>query len=151
MGQHATPDQFLPPRLSQGRLAPYVAASGSLPRAVDLYSWNIAASGAIYETLHVTEVVLRNAMHDALADSHRAAGHAGSWMDDPNGLLTHEHVADIAKARSRVNRKAIPTEGHVVAELNLGFWRFLLARRYQDNLWRTALCGLSPRYGSKGQ
>jgi hypothetical protein len=29
--------------------------------------------------------------------------------------------------------------GRVVAELSLGFWRFLLARHYDETLWRSAL------------
>lgn len=49
-----------------------------------------------------------------------------------------------SQARSRANRKAAPTEGHVIAELNLGFWRFLLARRYHATLWRTAVSHAFP-------
>ncbi len=31
------------------------------------------------------------------------------------------------------------TPGRVIAELNLGFWRFLLAKRYEETLWTGTL------------
>ncbi|MEU2577530.1 hypothetical protein ACIP3B_33435 [Streptomyces anulatus] len=59
-------------------------------------------------------------------------------MDDRNGILEARTREDIATARART-RKPSPTEGHAVAELTFGFWRYLLARRYQENLWRLAV------------
>ncbi|WP_331756109.1 hypothetical protein OH791_38760 (plasmid) [Streptomyces anulatus] len=132
------PERFLPQWLSPGRLAPYRAAAGSQSAAVDLYRWNIAVSAAVYEGLHLLEVVLRNAMHDQLVIWHQSTGNGGRWMDDRNGILEDKARKDIATARART-RKPSPTEGHAVAELTFGFWRYLLARRYQDNLWRLAV------------
>ncbi|WP_327425482.1 hypothetical protein OG612_44030 (plasmid) [Streptomyces sp. NBC_01527] len=138
MAQHP-PERFLPQRLPLGRLAPYQAAAGSQSAAVDLYRWNIAASAAVYEGLHLLEVVLRNAIHDQLVIWHQSTGDSGSWMDDRRSMLEDKARKDITVARSRTARKTSPTEGHAVAELSFGFWRFLLARRYQDNLWRLAV------------
>lgn len=132
------PERFLPQWLSPGRLAPYQAAAGSQRAAVDLYRWNIAVSAAVYEGLHLLEVVLRNAMHDQLVIWHQRTGNSDSWIDDRAGILEDRARKDIATARART-RKPSPTEGHAVAELTFGFWRFLLARRYQDNLWRLAV------------
>ncbi len=131
------PERFLPQRLSPGRLAPYQAVAGSRA-AVDLYRWNITASAAVYEGLHLLEVVLRNAIHDQLVLWHQSTGASGSWMDDRARILEDRARKDIATARTRIRRPS-PTEGHAVAELTFGFWRYLLARRYQDNLWRLAL------------
>jgi len=39
-----------------------------------------------------------------------------------------------AQRRVRVKRKP-PSDGQVISELSFGFWRFLLARRYQGQLW----------------
>lgn len=43
---------------------------------------------------------------------------------------------DISKARRRVHaKKKAPTDGQIISELGFGFWRFLMARRYQADLW----------------
>ena len=47
---------------------------------------------------------------------------------------------DIAQARNRAGRgQRSVTHGHVVAELNLGFWRYLVSKRYLTSLWIPAL------------
>ena len=55
--------------LSEPRLRPYLEACGEdLPRAVGLYRWNARVAAAFWEVLGHGEVVLRNAIHDALTD-----------------------------------------------------------------------------------
>lgn len=122
---------------SSARLSTYVRASGGdLEAAVDLYRWNAAAAGALWEVLGHTEVVLRNALHGALAARHTRLGRPGQWFDDPAGELDARALKDIATARTRLRRAGAPLlAGKVVAELNFGFWRFLLARRYTATLW----------------
>lgn len=126
------------------------ATQGDQAKAVALYEWNITASGALYEALAMIEVVVRNAIHDQMAAWHQAEGHAKTWLDDPQRRLEHRATADIAAARERaeswrkVNGKVQPTRpdppvGAIVAELNFGFWRFLLARRYEGTLWTHAI------------
>ncbi len=127
--------------LSRERLKPYRAAvGGDLEPAIGLYEWNSAAAGAFFETLGHFEVLLRNAMHDQLSAWHTAAGRPGQWYDDPAGVLDTRRHADIAAARDRIRReRKTETPGKVVAELNFGFWRFLLDRHYQTVLWAPAL------------
>lgn len=123
-------ERFLGPE----RLAPYRrACQGDLDRALLLYRWNSAVSAAFWEVLGHGEVVLRNAMHAELVRAHRDRGDAGSWFDDPRWWLTPRARADVAEARRRAGSGAPP--GKVVAELSLGFWRYLLARRYAATLW----------------
>lgn len=50
--------------ISQDRLATYLAQTGDLPRAVDLYIWDRDISMAILADIAVIEVALRNALHD---------------------------------------------------------------------------------------
>jgi hypothetical protein len=128
-------------RLSVDRLAPYDVVSGGSPAtSLRLYEWNTAVSAACYATLQAVEVVLRNALHDQLAGWHAARGLGGSWYDDPRRVLDPRGHADIAKARDRVRRSGRPeTPGRVVAELPFGFWRYLLAARYEQTLWTPAL------------
>lgn len=102
--------------LSSERLAPYLrAAGGDLTRAVRLYEWNLSVSGALYEALGTL---------------------AGYWYDDPLGVLSDFAHEDIAAARRRVRKlRRSETPGRVIAELNFGFWKFLLAKRYEATLW----------------
>jgi hypothetical protein len=135
--------------LSPERFAPYLRSTGGhLHAAVRLYEWNLAASGALYEALGILEVVLRNALSKQLAVHHGSL--AGQWYDDPLGVLSDLAHDDIAAARRRVRKLRRPeTPGRVVAELNFGFWKFLLAKRYEATLWtgylRLAFPNLQPQ------
>lgn len=118
---------------SAERLGPYIRAAGTYNDAVALYEWNIAISGALHELLGAVEVMLRNTIHDRLRAWHSAAGRPGAWFDHPAAGLSAQAAADVAKARARL--RAPETQGRIVAELPFGFWRFLLERRHQANLW----------------
>lgn len=125
--------------LSTERLGPYLlTAGGDTHAAVRLYEWNMAASGALYEVLGILEVVLRNALSRQLAVYHGTL--PGQWYDDPVGMLSRPANDDIAAARRRLQKlRRLETPGRVVAELNFGFWKFLLAKRYEANLWTAYL------------
>lgn len=128
-------------RLSPERLHPYEqACAHNLDAAVRLYEWNVEIGAAFYEALGILEVVLRNAMHDQLAAWHVRAARPGHWYDDPDLILDPHRRRDIADARLRLQRDAkTETPGRIVAELSFGFWRFLLAKRYETTLWTPAL------------
>lgn len=135
--------------LSPERLAPYLTAtSGDQAGALRLYEWNLAVSGALYEALGIIEVVLRNALSAQLTARHGTR--SGHWYDDPGRVLSEFARKDIAAARRRVRKLRRPeTPGRVVAELNFGFWKFLLAKRYEATLWtghlRHAFPNLQPQ------
>lgn len=135
--------------LSAERLAPYLLEmGGDESRAIQLYEWNLAVSGAMFEALGVLEVVVRNALHRQLTIHHGTL--PGHWYDDPLGLLSDKATDDINTARRRLRTLQRPeTPGRVVAELSFGFWRFLLASRYEATLWtphlRDAFPNLSPQ------
>ena len=144
----SAPNSALPPRpsdlalllqrhLSVPRLATYVRASGGdVDGGVALYRWNAALAGALWEALGHTEVVLRNALHEALSARHHRLARPGQWYDDPANELERHARDDIAKAKGRLRRAgAPPLPGKIIAELPFGFWRFLLARRYTAGLW----------------
>jgi hypothetical protein len=135
--------------LSPERFAPYLrSAAGDLHAAMRLYEWNLAVSGAFYEALSILEVALRNALSSQLAAHHGTL--AGQWYDDPLGVMSDLAHDDIAAARRRVRKLGrAETPGRVVAELNFGFWRFLLTKRYEATLWtgylRLAFPNLQPQ------
>jgi hypothetical protein len=138
-------------RLSSSRMTPYLAAAGGdKQRAIRLYEWNVDVSGALYESLAVVEVVVRNAIHDQMTAWHDEQQLAGCWLDDPNNLLEPRAQDDIQTAKGRAarvqrgGRRSVspavpPPVGAVVAELTFGFWRYLLASRYEHTLWLHAV------------
>jgi Abi-like protein. len=139
---------ILEQRLSAERLAPYRTMTGDLGRAINLYRWNAEAAAAFWATLGHIEILLRNAMHDELTAWATARHGQPLWYLDPGQLLTIEAHRDIDAARRRATRAGNPeTPGRAVAELSLGFWRFLLASRYERTLWRTCLHRAFPGQG----
>lgn len=118
-------------------------SAGSLERAFDLYEWNMTASAAAMMTTGMVEVIVRNAMDRALQDLAVRRGWA-SWFD--SAPLDQRGRDDIRKARDRATRFGNEQEVHgkVVAELSLGFWRYLAASRYLTSLWTPTLFGAFP-------
>ena len=130
--------------LSAERLGSYLSWSdGDLPAAFALYEWNMTASAAVMHTTGIVEVVVRNAMDRALVEVGDARGWR-SWFD--SAPLDRRGRADIQKARDRATRFGNQPEVHgkVVAELSLGFWRYLAASRYLTALWTPALYNAFP-------
>lgn len=123
------------PLLTAERLGSYLRVSSSTEEAIRLYEWNMAAGASVMELTGIVEVVARNALDRELR--HWAeTKHPGSvWFDrvplDPKGR------ADVIKARSRATRNGRRDEvhGRVIAELTLGFWRYLVESRYLTSLW----------------
>jgi hypothetical protein len=136
-------------RLSTERLAPYRAAvCGDAARTIALYEWNAEVGAAFWAVVGHIEVLVRNAIHDQLTNWFTEQFHEPQWYLDPGRLLTAQARLDIAGARSRAVREdRVETPGRVVAELTFGFWRYLLAVRYERSLWRTCLWQAWPGQG----
>jgi hypothetical protein len=127
-------------RLSPERFARYEALAGDLASAARLYEWNMRASAEFHRLLHGVEVILRNALHERMSEWHHASDLPGTWFDDPLGLLEAKAHDDIAVARRRIERQGrVATPGRLVSELTFGFWRYLLASRYETQLWTPTL------------
>lgn len=125
---------------SAERLAPYRRHTIDLAAAVRLYEWNTQVSAAWWHDIAHLEVLVRNAIHQQLSSwCERTYGHC-YWYDDPGGFFTPAHTADIAAAKGRLRRLGRPEEpGRIVAELNFGFWRYVLAGHYELSLWRPSM------------
>ncbi|MFJ4207938.1 hypothetical protein ACIPY2_05665 [Paenarthrobacter sp. NPDC089675] len=160
---HQTPiELILRQRISPERLAPYIRETPTLHEAIRLYRWNIDLSGAVYEALHVFEVVLRNALDHQLCrwnasqpNPETSRLHSSDWLIDPSALLLRIAGRDIpdAKRRALKSTKRRP-EGHreplhedILAAMSLGTWRFILPGRRdagKQRLWDEALCKAFP-------
>lgn len=124
--------------LTAERLGSYLsAAKGDIDAAFALYEWNIEVAAAALSLTAMVEVVLRNALDNEMRTWASARGQT-DWLND--APLDIQGRSDVNKARDRAARgRQTVTHGHVVAELNLGFWRFLMSRRYLTSLWIPAL------------
>ena len=130
--------------LTAERLGSYLRWSGGdTGAAFALYEWNMTAWAAVMHTTGMVEVVVRNAMDRALEDLAKRRSWS-SWFD--RAPLDQRGRADIRKARERATRFGSRPEVHgkVVAELTLGFWRYLAATRYLTTLWTPALYSAFP-------
>ncbi|WP_230595487.1 hypothetical protein [Rhodococcoides fascians] len=125
--------------VTRQRLSSYLAASGGdVDAAIALYDWNIEASGAVLSLVSIVEVMARNALDAQLSGWSQRVHGTPEWFDhvplDPRGRR------DVVEARGRaVRRQPSVVHGKVVAELSLGFWRYLAASRYLTSLWVPAL------------
>lgn len=150
-GVVATDTKVIERRVSAERLAPYRAVvGGDRNRAIELYVWNADIASAFWALLGHLEVLVRNAMHEQLETwSVRTYGQP-TWYTTCGQLFNEETNRDLATARRRATMSGrAETSGRVIAELPLGFWRFLLASRYERVLWRTCLYKGFPGQGRR--
>lgn len=130
--------------MTNERLGSYLRWSGGdVSSAFALYEWNMTASAALMHTTGMVEVFVRNAMDRRLVELATKRGWS-SWLD--SAPLDSRGRADIHKARGRASRSGARPElhGKVVAELTLGFWRYLAASRYLTTLWTPTLFAAFP-------
>lgn len=125
-------ESILPKLLSEARLSTYLKDTRTMPDALRLYNWNISASTAMLGLIAMTEVTLRNALSTQL--SQRYVGDSEPWFC--RIPLDARGRADIDRAQSKAQRKGHSyTDDDVISELNFGFWRYLLNKRYLTTLW----------------
>lgn len=131
--------------LSQARMATYEAAAGVQtsddPAALMLYAWNAEVSGALLPPLHVCEVVIRNAVADALEALY---GPRWPWsltfeLSLPDPKQGYSPRRDLQSARN-----AVHTTGKVIPELKFVFWQKMFTGRYDNRIWDRHLLRVMP-------
>lgn len=131
--------------LSAARMSTYEAAttpeSIDDPAAVILYAWNAKVSGALLLPLHVCEVVIRNAVSDALEAVY---GSQWPWSATfecslPNPNQGYSPRRDLQNARN-----AGTTTGKVIPELKFVFWQKMFTSRYDNRIWDSNLLSTFP-------
>lgn len=129
-----------PARLTAFDLA--AASKGaSHDEAVNLYEWNAELASALLLPLHLFEVVLRNAIHEALALTYRER-----WPWDNRFLHSVPQKHGRYEPRKDVQQKAAwyPTTGKVIPELKFVFWEQMLSSRYDVAIWEPLLTTVFP-------
>ncbi|WP_413354570.1 hypothetical protein [Microbacterium sp. 1P06AB] len=126
--------------LHVSRMSTYAAAAdGDLKRALDLYLWNARISAAVFETLSVTEVILRNAIDAALKNWNVTRGdYPAEWTSSAAAPLNSLISGALPPARSNAGKaraKRAPdhprktaeiTHDDVVAQLTFGTYAKLM-------------------------
>jgi hypothetical protein len=121
-----------------------VECGGDRERAVALYHWSAALTGALHAELGYFEIAFRNRLNDALTSAHgrlRARPRGAAWFDGPHWVRHRwwDHAAQAAindaRRRAQHHPPRSPRPDAVVAELGFGFWRYLVSARYEQSLW----------------
>jgi hypothetical protein len=97
------------------------------------YFWNIALAESLYPTLHAVELALRNTIHITLSDRYGTE----EWWDLPHTLHKYQRSEVNDKKARYFNKFGVAiSPGHLVAELNFGFWVIVLSGSHVSNIWR---------------
>jgi len=130
--------------LSPARTSTYLFAQKTFPPCLDkallLYRWNVELSGAIYWNLATCEVVVRNAVDDALS-----AVYGPNWPWEPAFIydLNAEGKSILLKAKNKAGVSA--STGKVMAELAFGFWEKMFKASFDARVWNGHLHRVFPQ------
>ena len=143
-------------RLTTERLASYLAATGDdLEQAIALYDWNTEIGSALLGDIGRFEVVFRNTLDSALVQHGTDQAWPTLWYRRSQ-LFPGKHgeraLDDISRAnnRARARGQKPGTHGKLIAELSLGFWRYLCTPAYLTSLWVPALAAAFPNHPRQG-
>jgi len=124
--------------LSSARMGTYETAAGSADtaEALELYAWNAQVSAALLAPLHVCEVVIRNAVAEAIEVQYGAnwPWSTGFERSLPDPKFGYSPRKDLQSAR-----RSATTVGKVIPELKFVFWQKMFTVRYDQRLWDTHL------------
>lgn len=133
--------------LSGQRLSTFEIATTALPKergALALYAWNAQVSAAMLAPLHVCEVVIRNAVSDAIS---RVYGPNWPWNPAFIGSLPNSgkwkmrlHLSSLTQAMPA----ATTTTGKVIPEINFVFWEKMFTGRFDAQIWMPHLFAVLP-------
>jgi len=123
--------------LSHTRMSTYDAAvlhDGK--SALGLYSWNAKVSAALFASLQIGEVVIRNAVSDALVTLY---GPQWPWNQTFETSLPYGRMQDLIKAREHA-----ATVSQVIPALSFYFWQHMFTNRYFGRIWNQHIDNLFP-------
>lgn len=128
--------RWAPLLISQARLSPYLKSNKDIGSALNYYSNDLQKTADLYQWLSFFEVTLRNALFGCLSEIGKGSGDdfdpfTHIWPD-----LTPQGRGELSLAIKSILNRGIPVSpDRIVSELHFGFWRFLLASRYESTLW----------------
>jgi len=126
-------------------MATYEAAAGVKgdddPAGLELYAWNAQVSAALLAPLHLCEVVVRNAVSDALEAVYGAAWPRSSVFEvslpDPGiGYSPRKDLQNVRRYQT--------STGKIIPELKFVFWQKMFTSRHDMRVWNTHLMRVLP-------
>ena len=133
--------QLLRNHFSSARMRPYEAGCSSIEDIGLLYEDNILHGLRFMLVMHFLEIALRNDMYAAMR-----ALLGLHWFQKEDALL-ESRTNQFARAQTNLRRQGKPpTHDNFIAELPLGFWVGLLAKKYEyrHQYWRRCLHACFP-------
>jgi hypothetical protein len=133
--------------LSEPRFSRYLGdASGNEQAAVNLYHWNSELSKALYPSLQMWEIALRNKLNTFLCWKF-----GNNWPFDATRALRQLRSSEVLKVKEAVDRQrrqrnitAVPLSV-IVSDLSAGFWVALFSPSYDVPFsWRYNLTRIFP-------
>lgn len=136
--------------LSAPRFGVYLTRSGNdASRALRLYQWNARVASALLHDIGHLEVLIRNRYDPRLLSLYP------DWTDLSSTLWTLETGFAQTQASQRESnefslreiskaRRGAGTHGHVVANLNFGFWTALTRSERDATVWTPILSAVYP-------
>lgn len=128
--------------LSPPRVSTYLHALQDLPpsldKALELYVWNGQLGAALLTPISICEVVIRNAVDDALT-----AQHGSNWPWAMGFYLSLPQRGREALDEAR-NKPSSTSTGKVIAELSFGFWENMFKASFDAALWTPHLSRVLP-------
>ncbi|WP_455926145.1 hypothetical protein [Pseudomonas putida] len=120
--------------LSYPRLRNYRSFFRALDNAqvLGVYEWNEHLSGALFRTISLIEVVMRNRFHHAMSQRYGVLGGLGSkdWYAhvdlNPLSISKVLKVTHYRRGRQMLPRVPVPSPDDVISKLTFGFWPHLL-------------------------
>lgn len=133
--------------LSATRISTYenaVITTSDSSSALKLYAWNAQVSGALLTPLHICEVVIRNAVSDALTSVY---GDSWAWQESFVRSLKNKGAynprQDLLKTRDNAS-----TIGKLIPEMKFVFWQKMFISSHDNRLWNRHLMTTFPNLDS---
>lgn len=127
--------------LSQARLTTYSSeVRAHNCNALQMYTWNAKVAADFLFPLHFCEVVIRNAVSEAITSTYEER-----W---PWSVAFHRSLPNSGKYRQRQDlentRRSESTTGKVIPELKFVFWQKMFTSRFDERLWQPQLNRVFP-------
>lgn len=118
-----------------------------LDGALELYAWNARVAAAMLGPMHICEVVLRNAVSDALE---AVSGAGWPWDRAFEQSLPNPHGTFSLRRELWRAREGAGTTGHVIADAKMMFWQMLFTGRFDHRVWNKQLKRVLPNLDVDG-
>lgn len=141
----AIPAQLIKNVLSETRLATFedaitpVCPWSPLNSALALYAWNARISGAMLPPLHICEVVVRNAVSDAIS-----AIYGPQWPWNPAFAGSLPNKGKFKMRDHLESKRYLLTTGKIIPELAFNFWQKMFTERFDLQIWNAELFKTMP-------